>query len=248
MFVELSFVAWLGLLVSALLIGMAKTGLHGVAMPTVPLLALLFGAKASTGIALGMLVAADIMAVLYYHRHADWAVLWRVFPAAAVGVGLGTFMGDLISETAFATAMVVFIVVSLVLMVWQEVKQSVWIPRHPVFAISAGVLGGVTTMVGNMAGPVMSLYLLSQRLPKQAYIGTVAWFFLAVNLFKIPFHIFAWHTITFDTLLVNCLMVPVIGLGAWVGIQLVKRIGDANYRWFIILTTGATALVMLARS
>ena len=103
-------------------------------------------------------------------------------------------------------------------------------------------------MVGNMAGPVMSLYLLSQRLPKQTYIGTVAWFFLAVNLFKIPFHVFAWETITVDTILINCLMVPIIGLGAWTGIQLVKRIGDKNYRWFIIATTGLTAIVMLVRS
>ena len=248
MLFELSFLAWLGLLVSALLIGMAKTGLHGVAMPTVPLLALMFGAKDSTGLALGMLVAADIMAVLYYHRHADWSVLWRVFPAAGVGVVLGTLMGDLITDAGFAVAMVIFIVVSLLLMVWQELKQSVWVPKHPVFAVSAGVLGGVTTMVGNMAGPVMSLYLLSQRLPKQTYIGTVAWFFLAVNLFKIPFHVFAWETITVDTVLVNCLMVPIIGLGAWTGIQLVKRIGDKNYRWFIIATTGLTAMVMLLRS
>lgn len=156
-------------------------------------------------------------------------------------------MGDLITDAGFALAMVIFIVVSLLLMVWQELKQSVWVPKHPVFAISAGVLGGVTTMVGNMAGPVMSLYLLSQRLPKQAYIGTVAWFFLAVNLFKIPFHVFAWETITPDTLVVNGLMVPIIGLGAWVGIQLVKRIGDTNYRWFIIATTGLTAIVMLVR-
>ena len=248
MLLELSYLTWLGLLTSALLIGMAKTGLHGVAMPTVPLLALMFGAKDSTGIALGMLVAADLMAVLYYHRHADWSVLWRVFPAAGVGVVLGTLMGDLISDTGFALAMVIFIVVSLVLMVWQELKQSVWIPKHPIFAISAGVLGGVTTMVGNMAGPVMSLYLLSQRLPKQTYIGTVAWFFLAVNLFKIPFHIFAWQTITLDTIAVNCLMIPVIGIGAWIGIQWVKRIGDTNYRWFIIATTGLTAIVMLVRS
>lgn len=245
---ELSFLAWLGLLVSALLIGMAKTGLHGVAMPTVPLLALMFGAKSSTGIALGMLVAADIMAVIYYHRHADWAVLWRVFPAAGVGVVVGTLLGDLISDSGFATAMVIFIVVSLVLMIGQELKRSLWIPRHPIFAVSAGILGGVTTMVGNMAGPVMTLYLLSQRLPKQAYIGTVAWFFLAVNLFKIPFHVVAWETITLETILVNVIMVPVIGCGAWVGIVLVKRLGDSNYRWFIIATTAMTALVMLARS
>ncbi len=248
MLMELSYLAWLGLVVSALLIGMAKTGLHGVAMPTVPLLALLFGAKASTGIALGMLIAADAMAVLYYHRHADWTVLWRVFPAAGLGVALGTLMGDLISDSDFALAMVVFIIVSLVLMIWQELKQSMWVPKHPVFAISAGILGGITTMVGNMAGPVMALYLLSQRLPKQTYIGTVAWFFLAVNLFKIPFHVMAWHTMDFGTLAVNGLMVPVIGLGAWIGIHWVKRIGDANYRWFIIVTTGASALLMLARS
>ena len=51
-------------------------------------------------------------------------------------------------------------------------------------------------MIGNAAGPVMSVYLLSMRKEKMEYIGINAWNFLVVNLLKVPFQIFAWDNIT----------------------------------------------------
>ena len=52
------------------------------------------------------------------------------------------------------------------------------------------LLGGFTTMIGNATGPVMSVYLLSMRKEKMEYIGINTWFFLVVNLLKVPFQIF----------------------------------------------------------
>jgi uncharacterized membrane protein YfcA len=242
---ELGLMEWCGLLGSAILIGMAKVGVQGTGMATIPILALLFGAKDSTGIALGMLVCADIMAVIYYHRHADWTLLWRLFPAAALGVALGTVFGNLVSDALFKQAMVLFIAASIALMVWQELRKSAWIPKHAIFANTAGILGGIATMVGNMAGPIMAVYLLSQRMSKQVYIGTGAWFFLAINVFKIPFHVFAWNTITLDTAVVNVVTVPLIALGAVAGIAIVKRVKDGAYRWFVIGMTAVSALLLL---
>ena len=245
MIFTLSPIEWFGLIASAVLIGMGKTGVHGAAMITVPTLALLFGAKASTGIALGLLVVADVLAVLYYHRHADWTVLWRLFPATAVGVALGTALGQWVSDEWFRLCMVIFILLSIAMMIIQEIKQSLWVPQHQIFAVSAGTLGGVATMVGNMAGPLMTVYLLSQRLPKQVYIGTAAWFFLIVNVFKLPFHAFVWETLSVNTLALTAAAIPAIVAGAWMGIQIVKRIGDTRYRWFVIATTSVSAIVLL---
>jgi len=229
----------------ALFTGMAKTGVHGIGMITVPMLAAVFGGKVSSGIMLPMLVIADVMGVWYYHRHASWSHLKILFPWAVVGVVLGTITGNLINDIAFRSIMAVVVVVSVIIMLWMERDRSETIPNNFWFGPVSGVAGGFTSMVGNLAGSVMALYLLSMRLPKNVFIGTTAWFFLVVNWFKVPFHIFAWHTISVDVLLLNLSTLPVIGLGAYLGVVIVKRIAEKHYRWFIIGMTLLAAVYMM---
>jgi uncharacterized membrane protein YfcA len=108
--------------------------------------------------------------------------------------------------------------------------------------VSTGLLGGFSTMIGNAAGPVLSVYLLSMKLPKNYFIGTGAWFFLIINLIKVPLHVFVWHTITVQSFSLNILMLPAIIVGAYLGIRLVKIIPDGPYRIFVIIITTLTAL------
>ena len=192
-----------------------------------------------------MLIMADLFAVKYYHRHANWRYLIKLFPSAALGVIFGTWLGNFIDDQVFRLLMSIFIFGSLGIMVWMEKSNKESIPDYLWFALLMGFLGGVTTMIGNLAGSVMALYLLSMRLPKNAYIGTAAWFFLAINIFKLPFHIFVWESININSFMLNLICLPFIGLGAWLGITLVKRISEQYYRWFVILMT-AIAAIMLA--
>ena len=229
----------------AFLIGMSKTGVSGVAMLAVPIMALIFGGKASTGLMLPMLIMADLFAVKYYHRHANWHYLAKLFPSAALGVVAGTLLGNVIDDQQFRLIMGGIIFVSLGIMFWMENNNKDNIPDFVWFAMLMGFLGGVTTMVGNLAGSVMALYLLSMRLPKNEFIGTAAWFFLAINLFKVPFHVFSWQTITFDSFLFNLLGLPFIAMGAFVGIQFVKRISDKQFRILVFVMTAIAALVMV---
>ncbi|WGO99644.1 sulfite exporter TauE/SafE family protein [Saccharophagus degradans] len=237
--------AWLLLTSAAFLIGMAKTGVHGAGMAAVPLLALAFGGKASSGIALPMLIMADIFAVAYYHRHANWGLLLKLFPWAAGGVIIGTTMGTFIDDQQFRFLMGIIIFISLGIMLWMERGNKERVPNSLAFTASMGLLGGFTTMVGNLAGPVMALYLLSSRLPKNEYIGTAAWFFMVVNVFKVPFHIWGWHTITTESFLLNLSTLPLIAVGALCGIWIVKRIAERFYRIFVIATTAVAAVLMV---
>ncbi len=224
---------------------MAKTGIHGAGMAAVPLLALVFGGKLSSGIMLPMLCMADVIAVVYYNRHAQWHLLIKLLPWAAVGVLLGTYVGDQIDDEVFRMIMGVTIMVSLGIMIWRENSKNQQVPTSIWFAIILGVLGGFTTMVGNLAGSVMALYLLSMRLPKNAFIGTGAWFFMIINLFKIPFHIYIWETITLDSFLLDISAIPFIGLGAFMGVKIVKLIPEKTYRWFVILATVVASVLLL---
>ena len=97
-------------------------------------------------------------------------------------------------------------------------------------------------MIGNAAGPVMSIYFLSRNLPKNSFIGTSAWFFLLVNVFKVPFHIGVWQTISMESFSFNLLLFPAIVLGVFVGFSIVKRIPEKAYRIFILVSIGLAAL------
>jgi hypothetical protein len=233
-------------LIVALLTGMAKTGVHGAGMLSVPLLASVFGGQLSSGIMLPMLLMADVMGVWYYYRHASWHHLKILFPWAAMGVIVGTITGNYINDQVFKVVMAITIMVSVVIMIWLEKLGSAnQVPKNKSFAITTGVASGFTTMVGNLAGPVMSIYLLSVRLPKNAFIGTTAWFFLVINWFKVPFHIFGWQTISLNTFLFDLLTLPIIIIGAYLGILLVRQLTDTMYRWFIIGMTLVAAIGML---
>ena len=108
-----------------------------------------------------------------------------------------------------------------------------------------GILGGFATMIGNVAGPIFAVYLLAMHLPKKSFIGTGAWFFIIINICKFPLHFFIWETIDLKTLSFDLLMLPAIGLGAFIGIKAVKKISEKSYRVFVIFVTAISALLLL---
>lgn len=73
-------IQWLVISLAALGIGMSKTGVQGIMLMIVPLMAMAFGAKESTGVILPMLCMADIIAVAYYKRIADWKIVVKLLP------------------------------------------------------------------------------------------------------------------------------------------------------------------------
>jgi uncharacterized protein len=231
----------------ALLLGMAKTGVHGAGMLSVPLLAIAFGGKQSSGLMLPMLLIADVFGVWYYHRHASLKHLKILFPSAVIGVIVGSLAGNYVNDEVFRIIMAVTIFASLAIMIWMELGGREKIPGSAYFGIAAGFLGGFTSMIGNLAGTVMAVYFLSMRLPKNNFIGTVAWFFLVINWFKVPFHVWIWHTINGDSWLFALGLTPALLLGAYLGIVLVKKMSDRAYRWFIVGMTFVAAVVMVLR-
>ena len=232
-------------LVVAVLIGMSKTGIHGAGMIAVPMLAIVFGGQLSSGILLPILCLADVMGVWYYHRHASWYHLKKLFPWAAAGIVLGTVVGEMIDDESFKRVMAVIIVISVLIMVWLERGRREEVPDYKWFASLTGVGAGFTSMIGNLATSVVAIYFLTMRLPKNAFIGTTAWFFLVINWFKVPFHVFSWETITWNTFFLDLTTLPFIALGAFLGVIAVRKMRDRAYRWFIIAMTLVAAIFMV---
>jgi uncharacterized membrane protein YfcA len=244
---DITITAWALALTAAFVIGISKAGIKGIAIINVTLMALAFGAKESTGMIVPLLVVGDAFAVIYYNRHAQWKYIVAFLPWMILGVLIGTAIGKDLPETTFKISMSIIILGTVIMMYWWDRKKSRSVPTHWAFAGFIGTMAGITTMIGNLAGAFSNIYFLAMRLPKNQFIGTAAWLFFIVNIFKLPFHIFIWKTITPETLIINLKLVPGIVLGIIVGVRLVKIIKEQFYRKMILILTAIGAFLILFR-
>jgi len=241
----LSVSEWCLIIFCGLLIGISKTGINGLGMIYVPILALIFGAKPSTGILLPMLCCADIFAVVYYRRSAEWKYIVRLLPWTMAGFALALFVDQRVPDKSFKLLIGVCILSGLGVMLWNEYRgKDTTIPSAWWFAAIFGITGGFSTMIGNAAGPVMSVFLLTVKLPKKSFVGTAAWFFMIVNFLKLPLQYFVWNNISSKTLLFDLTILPVIASGALIGVLIIKKVSENNYRIVVYTLTLLSTLLL----
>lgn len=229
---------------AALLLGIAKSGIKGLAILIVTGLALVYGAKESTGILMPLLICGDILAVIYYKRHVKWIYLIKLLPWMVAGVLVGVVLGKDLPEDLFKSGMAMIILISVAMMYYWERKKDRKVPNHLSFAALMGMMAGFTTMVGNLAGVFSNIYFLAIKLPKNEFIGTAAWLFFIINLFKVPFHIWSWGTINPASFQISLSLIPAVILGFMIGVSIVKKIKNDRYRQLILLLTGLGGLTI----
>ena len=235
---------WILILLAAFIIGLAKAGLKGIEMMNVTIMAIVFGSKASTGLVLPLLCFADIMAVFYYKRHVQWPRFWKLIPWMIVGILLGVYVGKDLNEALFRKFMAIIIIVTVVIMIMMEYRKATAIPDNKLFVISTGLAAGFTTMLGNLAGAFANIYFLAMRMTKNDFIGTAAWLFLVINLFKLPFQVIYWKNITGATLQTDLWLIPALIAGFFAGLKIVAHIKDDSYRKVVIVLTFLGAIVI----
>lgn len=252
---------WAVIALGAFGTGLSKTGLAGLNILVVALFALVIEPRASVGVILPVLLSADVVAVSAFQRHADWAHLRRLFPWAAVGVVLGYFALGQVNDAQVKKLIGGIVLVMLLLHCARRVRErrrrrsleedatdveaeEAEIPHRLWFVAGMGMLAGFTTMVANAAGPVMILYLLSAGLPKMAFIGTSAWFFLTVNLFKVPFSV-ELGLINPSALRLSATLAPFAVGGALLGKSILRHIPQQLFENLALLMTLIAGLRLL---
>lgn len=240
--------AWLGL--GSLLIGFSKTGIAGIGALAIAIFAIVLGPLASTGQILPLLVAADIVAVLAYRQHGNWVRLLRLLSFAVPGVIAGWVMMQHMNNTHMKHVIGSVLLTVVTLHVWRRRtlaagrKEEDLAPHSLWFAAATGLLAGVVTMLANAAGAIVVLYLLAMRTPKMEFLGTCAWYFFLLNLFKVPF---SWGLglIHFGSLRLDLILVPWVLLGAIAGRLLISRINQGLFEWVALSCTVFSALYLL---
>jgi uncharacterized membrane protein YfcA len=238
---------WL-LVIAAVGIGVTKSGFSGVSLVHVLIFAHVFGARASTGIVLPMLIAGDAMAMGMVGKHANWGYIRKMMPPALAGVVLAWSFMQTMDEAAYRPLIGLIILSLATMQILRMVRES-WfsaVPHALWFSWFMGVLVGVSTMLANAAGPVFGLFLLAIGLPKKEFVATAAGFFLWLNVAKIPF---SWNLglIRADTLMVNLLLLPMIAIGLLIGRAVLYRIPQRTFDLVILAFSAIAAVQMLIR-
>lgn len=245
-FFNFSSYQFLIVIVAALVIGFSKTGIAGLTILVVPIMADAFGGKVSTGIMLPMLIVGDLMAVWRYHKHVNWQNIRKLMLWTVIGLALGLIIGKYINDSQFKATIAIIVIICLVILIYTERKgDQLQVPQKLWFYASTGVLAGFATMIGNAAGPIFTIYLLAMNFKKREYMGTNSVFFCIVNLIKVPLQIFIWHNISVKNLLLTGTILPFIAAGAILGFVVVNKINEKVFRYVIIILTTLASLKLL---
>lgn len=243
---DLSHAQWLLAMLAALCVGFAKSGFSGMGMFTVLLMAEVMPAYESTGIVLPLLICGDVFAVAAYRRHARWDHIWKILPPALAGICIGYFLMPKIPKETFRLVIGWIVLLMVLIQYFRQFRPAVFekIPHTRWFCWLMGTWSGVTTMMANAAGPVMALYLLAVNLPKYELVGTSAWFFLIINITKLPF---SQHLglINRSTLIFNLALVPLVFAGIFLGRILIKHVPQKLFEQLLLLSAGAVSIRMI---
>jgi uncharacterized membrane protein YfcA len=221
----------------AALVGIGKGGLPGVGNLSIALLTLVLPAKASVGILLPILLSADVVAVLIYRRHTEWPMILKLAPWMLIGIALGYVVFGQIDDEG-VRFLIGFILLAMTAAHFyrrwlrRHADEADALPQHRAFIAGTGIIGGFATMVANAGGPVAALYLIASGLPKYAFIGTAAWFFLLVNLFKVPLMV-DLGIITGESLRFSASFMVYAVAGAALAPFIVQRINQRVFEWLV---------------
>ena len=230
------------ILACAPLVGLAKAGIPGLGILPAALLALMLPVKASIGTTLALLIVGDLGAVAAWRGTVDRDRLPPLLAWSLVGLAAGWWALAAGSDRA-VRLMVGTVLLALIAL--QALRR--WGPRRlptaplPFMAMSAGF----STMTANAAGPIIALHLLAAGLDRQRIVGTCAWYFLIINLIKLPV---ALHLGMLDLMALAqvALVAPLVLAGSWAGRWLCQALDPLRFELAVLLlsTVGAVALLV----
>ena len=233
-------------LIAAVCVGLSKSGFPGVSLVTVALMAAAFPARQSTGILLPLLIFGDVCAVHAFRKHTLWAQIGRMLPPTLLGIAAGFYLMKAIPDAAFRPILGWMLLATTLL----QGARTLWpgmggnLPHTRAFAWAMGFWAGVATMVANAAGPIMAVYLLAIALPKENLVGTSAWFFLIVNVVKLPFSS-ALGLLNAPSLLLDLTLCPLVLLGNWLGRRVLHSLPQHVFERILLASALAASLKMI---
>lgn len=226
------------------LTGISKSGFAGGAgVGAVPLLALVMPVPEAAALMLPLLIVMDIKTVWYYRLTVDRATLIKILPAALLGIAIAGIGLKFLSAMWLQIGLGVF---SVVFALWHKIAPVLGQLRGAAF-LWAGISGISSTLL-HAGGPPLSIYLITQQLPKLVWLGTAAVFFAVMNAVKIiPYSLNNQWSL--DLFVLDLVLLPIAFVGVWLGKKIQQRFDEATFMQIcrgLLLLSGVLLLVKAA--
>jgi len=236
---ELDTTGWIVTAIAILLTGISKSGLGGaLGGLAVPFMSMWLSPRDAVAVMLPVLIAMDLFGIRAWRGKADWAELRLLLPAALVGIAAGTLAFGVMPDR-MVKAVVGFIAVAFALdRLLRKGRPVAHIGPLRNFAWLCGGGAGFTSTLAHAGGPPVMIYMLTRRLPRDAFAATSVFFFAAINLAKLPFYL-GLHLFSRDTLMMSAMLLPLVPVGVWIGMRLLTWIPEKP---FYLIATAALGL------
>ena len=208
---------------AVLIVGMAKGGFGGgVSVVSVPLMALAVSPVQAAAIMLPILLVMDAVAIWSFRGQYSKSNLKTIVPAAAVGIVIGGFTFQYLSNDG------VRIVIGVISVLF---CLNYWFSKQVTYSQTAsklkgniwGAISGFTSFGIHAGGVPISVYLLPQNMDKIVLMGTMAIFFAIVNVIKlVPYTLMGQLDST--NLMTSLTLVPLAPIGVRLGFYLLHKV------------------------
>lgn len=211
--------------------GISKAGLGGaVGSLSVPLMSLAIAPPQAVAIMLPILMSMDALGLYAFRAKFDRAILRQIVPAGLVGIAVGWLLFRQLDDRWIRT----LIGVEAVLFALQRLFEgsAAWTgPPKPLRRGRAwfwSALSGFTSFISHAGGPPIMQLMMPLKLQREVFVGTLAWFFAAINFSKIlPYGelgLLDWTN--FGT---SLLLLPVVPVGYFLGLRFLRVVSPAVF-------------------
>jgi uncharacterized membrane protein YfcA len=227
---------YLGAVPAVILMGLAKGGLSGLGLLSLPLMALVVSPVQAAAIMLPILMVQDVVTVWVYRHTWDRRNVLIILPAAVVGVLIGYLWAAEVSDAAVRLALgIISVSFALRRLVLERGSNEVAptkadVPR----GLFWGIVCGFTSMIAHGGGPPFQIYVMPQRLPQTIFVGTGAIVFALINWIKVPPYI-ALGQFSAGNLATAAALFPIAIAATYAGVWLVRRISGRRFYTIVYL-------------
>ncbi|MFW6065673.1 MAG: sulfite exporter TauE/SafE family protein [Planctomycetota bacterium] len=242
---------------AAMLVSGAKAGFGGsMGLLSVPLMIVACGDAAfALGIMLPLLMVCDVVAVISWWGKWNLRAAGLLLPGAVVGIAVGTAglwgFQQLGSEgqkqIADAWLRIGIGAIALGFVALQGIRalrsRPITVTPTPLHGSLVGSVAGLTSSLSHGAGPVVTMYMLPQQMPKGMYVATTVFYLWLNNLLKLPGYV-ALGLVSGGSLHASAVLVPGVLVGALLGLTLHKKVPQKQFN-MVVYTLLALAGVHL---
>lgn len=235
----MSYLEILGMIGLGLGCGLSKLGIPA-ALVFSPILAGVYGGKASAGIIIIPVIVSDLIVMYIYRKNVDKKVLIKILPLTILGIIAAVIFGNNISDELFKRSMGIIIFIIGVLTLLKNFKID-----FSKLSFLFGFLGGIAAFIGNVSGPMMSIYLLNIEMDREKFLGTRTWFYFIINIIKVTLYIIVLKNIQIETFRLTSIAIPFVFVGVFLGKYFVEKMNQSMFEKFILIISMVSGLKLI---